>query len=236
MKTQSRSGPQSIPDFNPARAGRKWLAYFDLLAWSRFCENADLQTIYGVYKAVLEKLESKAKGWPKLARAWASDTFMFYTSDDSPDAFQTIDHVSRSFQALMLKEEIPMRGALVCDDLYADEDSRIFFGRALVEAHKYAEGQDWIGLVLAPSAERRATELGLLPSAFYRAWPVCFKKEAVENLQAFVLDSIHLSPAGGDALRKLAQMSNRVQQADVKIKYTRTIKFIKRDAAEHAQP
>jgi hypothetical protein len=215
------------PDFDCDKAGRKWLSYFDLLAWSKFCENAGLQTVFRVYQAVLRELDNRAKGWPKIARAWASDTFVFYASDDSGDAFQTIEHMSRWFEALMLKEEIPLRGALACEDFYADEAPRVFFGRALVEAHKYAEGQDWVGFILTPSAERHARDLGLLPSAFYRPWPVRFKgAEEAETLQAFILDSIPLSPAGGDVNRALTQMERRVTDPRVKLKYTRAIEFL----------
>jgi len=218
-----------LPDFDPAKTGRKWVSYFDLMAWSTFCERADLATVFEVYREVLRRLNERAAGWPKIARAWASDTFLFYTSDDSPDAFQTIEHISRWFEALMLKEEIPLRGALACDDFYADETSRVFFGKALVEAHKYAEGQDWIGFVLTPSAERHARELSLLPSEFYRSWPVRFKRpQAAETLQAFILDSISLGPTGGDVPRALKRMAQRVADPNVKLKYTRTIEFLSR--------
>jgi len=228
MKTRLKSEyDKTLPNFDPMKAGRKWVSYFDLLAWSKFCEKADLSTVFAVYREVLRKLEERAAGWPKLARAWASDTFLFYASDDSRDAFQTIEHVSRWFEALMLNEEIPLRGALACDDFYADEISRIYFGKALVEAHKYAEGQDWIGFVLTPSAERRARDLSLLPSEFFHPWSVHFKgAREPETLEAFILDSIPLSPTGGDVARALSRMAHRVTDPKTKLKYTRAIEFL----------
>jgi hypothetical protein len=228
MKTQLKFEiNETLPDFDQSKAGRKWLSYFDLLAWSKFCENADLKTVFKVYQFVLRKLDEIAKGWPKIRRAWASDTFVFYACDDSPDAFQTIEHISRWFEALMLKEEIPIRGALACDDFYTDEASRVFLGNAIVEAHKYAEGQDWIGFILTPSAERRALELSLLPSEFYRPWPVCMKvAPGMETLQSCILDSHQFSPAVGDVMRALKRMERRVKETNVKLKYTRAIKFL----------
>lgn len=228
MKVQLKTETTDLPDFHPAQAGRKWLSYFDLLAWSKFCEKADLRTIFRVYRQVLRELDERAKGWPKLARSWASDTFVFYTVDDSPDAFQTIEFVSRWFEAKMLSEELPLRGALACGDFYVDEHARMFFGSALVEAHNYGEKQNWIGFILTPSAERRARELGLLPSAYYCAWPVNFKgtPETVETLQAFKVNSVQLSPAGGDVLHALQRMADRVGDAHVKLKYTRAIEFV----------
>jgi len=218
----------NVPDFDPSKARRKWLSYFDLLAWSGFCGKADLSTIFEVYRHALKELNERGKGWPQIARAWASDTFLFYSTDDSPEAFQVIEHLSRWFEALMLNQEIPLRGALACGDFYADENSRLFFGKALVEAHQYAEGQNWIGFVLSPSAKRRASQLRLLPSSFYRSWPVSLKRtpETEETLQAFMLDSTPLSPRGGDILRALRRMERRVVRPDVRLMYTRTIEFL----------
>jgi hypothetical protein len=217
---------ERVPKYDEAKAGHKWLAYFDLLAWSKFCEKADLSTIFHVYSHLLEQLNNRVAGWHQITRAWASDTFLFYSRDDSPESFQVVDLAARWFIALMLKNEIPIRGALAQGDFYADEDSRLFFGRAFVEAHDFAEKQQWIGLVLTPSAETKAA--GIFSPSLYRRWPVLFKgaPEPVV-LQVFMLNRLPLSPKGGEIVRALQRMKARTPDKNNKTKYTRTIEFLR---------
>ena len=84
-----------------------------------------------------------------------SDTFIFYTENDSKDSFRGISAASELFFQEMFLKEIPMRGCLNVGQFYADEENGIFFGRALIDAYKLSEGQNWIGFVLSEEARQK---------------------------------------------------------------------------------
>jgi hypothetical protein len=55
---------------------------------------------------------------------------------------------------IITKKWLP-RGALTAGDFYADKNSNIYLGEALIDAHDFTEKQDWIGLVLTPNAHAK---------------------------------------------------------------------------------
>ena len=84
---------------------------------------------------------------------WFSDTFILYSHDNSLKCFSAIARLAHVFSASLIKAHIPFRGAIAYGRLYADYDNGVFFGKGLIEAYEYGEAQDWIGIVLCPSAE-----------------------------------------------------------------------------------
>ncbi len=146
-----------------------WLACFDVLGFRRQvvefvrgCPGGNLDVfVDNYYVPIIRSIEHEIKTQLKyrgcsFEHAWFSDTFLFYVPNDgSPDSYITIDAVARHFLSSMLRQKTPFRGALAVGELYADKRNSIFVGDALIEAYTYAEKQDWIGLVMAPSVPKR---------------------------------------------------------------------------------
>lgn len=82
-----------------------------------------------------------------------SDTFVFFTSDNSIDSYCSIETLMRHVFVKRLWDKYPFTGAITCGNFYADLQKNIYVGEALIQAYKYVEKQDWIGCVLTPQAQ-----------------------------------------------------------------------------------
>lgn len=166
--------------------GTSWLAWFDLLGFKqktsiyadrRYANAIDgLSVLAGDYieKALdaIEEVLSCQKRFQRapLYHAYFSDTFILYAPGDSRDSFLTIDSAAGTFFTKMVYANMPLRGALTWGRFYADRPREILMGPALIEAHEYAEKQDWIGYVLTPQAVERLSKMEppiMLPCCTY---------------------------------------------------------------------
>lgn len=150
-----------VPEFDPQHAQARWVAYFDLLGITDRIRAGDDLGVFEAYQQAIERLEAQGSRSASVHTTWFSDTFLLATDDDSGPSFTQIESVARWFLFFMLQARIPLRGAIACGPMYADFRKRVFFGQAMVEAYEYGESQDWIGLVLCPSAEAAMKNLDL---------------------------------------------------------------------------
>jgi len=95
---------------------------------------------------------------------WFSDSFLIYTKDGSEKSYVLIQQVSKHFLESNIYIRVPLRGATSYGDLYMDEENSIFLGHSLIEAYTYCEDQDWINIILTPSATIKAQKMGFTPS------------------------------------------------------------------------
>jgi hypothetical protein len=231
-------------DIDLARIGKKWVACFDLLGFSKLTNNSINHAFNHVERCLLEA-KQKSLCDQKLRRAWFSDTFLFYSEDDSSSSFHAIDFLSKNFFEMAILRNIPVRGAMACDEFYADETNRIFIGRALVDAFRFGEKCNWVGFVLCPSAVCQIEKLNTsaprdIVSNGYKLWNVPTKQKIVrgaepseeaivecsEKMQA-LLWGVHLGLGnGGQFMRELKAMSERTDSPEDKVKYTNSIKFL----------
>jgi len=172
--------------------GNCWLAYFDILGFSNMVESFPVEFV----RDKLKEARKEGEQFNAICRfKFFSDSFIFYTENDSMDSFQSIRGVSAFFFRAMFTGKrlphFPMRGCLHVGKFYADEEDGIFFGRALIKAYELADGQDWIGFVLSEEAGKRLTEyqsVGLKSGeySFFQEHNVPYKKETKgRNLLAY---------------------------------------------------
>jgi hypothetical protein len=135
-------------------SGNCWVAYFDILGFRKLMGNFPIWYVQDVLK---QALDTGKRSNVKCKFIFFSDSFIFYTDDDSHDAFSCIEVTSSLFfrEMFLGKEKIPMRGCLNVGRFCADEENRIFFGPALIEAYDCAEGQNWIGFVLSEKTREK---------------------------------------------------------------------------------
>ena len=133
--------------------GKCWIAYFDMLGFkSSVNEYAEYPGIYNknFYDRILEEIDREVEYVPeRLDATWFSDSFIFYTSEDSYESFVHLNMAAEHFMQSS-SVHLPLRGALSFGYFYADKVRGIYIGEALIDAYKYAEKQDWIGFVLTP--------------------------------------------------------------------------------------
>jgi len=217
--------------FDPENLRTRWVAYFDLLGITELLNSNRIISVFEAYSLALKELGRGAGEPERLGRAWFSDTFVLWSKDDSPEGFRDLDLVARWFTYFLLQQKVPFRGAISCGEMYVDERHRLFFGKALLEAYQYGEAQDWIGLVLTPSAAESLQRLGLLVEERwnYVLWDVPLKSvdgARIKRLGACLLGGwIELNGRNpcADQLRK---MMERLEEHAVVQKYVRTLDFI----------
>lgn len=230
--------------------GNCWVAYFDVLGFKNGV--LDFERQHGVghldvfvenfYKDLLKELERIGKYWPqKVFTSWSSDTFLFFTSNDSRESFCCIGQEATHFCCGAIWKSMPVRGALAIGQLYAEKQNDIFVGSALIDAHNYAEKLNWIGLVVTPDAAKKlkgtSINLSTCPVAYERYNVPIMRKEIKNGMISMRDDSKELFTA---RIGRYPQTENSVKQmqqtarnrypdeyeARYKAKYENTLKFI----------
>ena len=135
---------------------KKWVAYFDLLG----SKNREASELYEIYRTCLQEAEWNTHQIDAVQIAYFSDTFLLYTPDDSKKSLNGIDMAACGFFDDLIDRDIPVRGAMACNEFYPDRTNGIYLGRALVEAHKFGEKYNWLGFVLHPSALEAIAQTG----------------------------------------------------------------------------
>ena len=139
--------------------GTCWIAYFDILGFKDLLSkyNGLLDMFVGDhYEKILKQMKAKVGPWQDtLTATWASDSYLFFSFNDTIESFCRIYLLSQWFFNALISKDIPVRGALTSGCLYADDKSRIYVGPGLIDAYEYLEKQNWIGLVLTPSVKQK---------------------------------------------------------------------------------
>src|ERR1700687_792552 len=81
--------------------------------------------------------------------------------DDQAEAWATIAAACSQVAYQLLMQDIPTRGAISYGQFLRSTIGQSVFvaGRAVIEAYQFEQAQDWIGIMLAPSAVRHVPEL-----------------------------------------------------------------------------
>lgn len=213
------------------RYEQRWVAFFDILGFKSFIEESTVEhklyLLVDCYQTTLRKLEERCTYYEghELTYLWFSDSFVFYSRDGSKQSYVVIQQAGKHFLESNIYHGIPLRGAIAFGNLYTDESSRIVIGHSLVEAYKYCEDQDWINLILTPSAALRAIELGFTPPHHsFVAEGIKLKKLSTKNVYGYTYCS---GQANYDSplLPRLREMQHFAPEKD-KIKYQNTIDYI----------
>jgi hypothetical protein len=197
---------------------KKWVAYFDLLG----SKNRKTLELYEIYATCLREAEWNTHLIDSVQIAYFSDTFLLYTPDDSIKSLNCIDKAACGFFDDLIDRDIPVRGAIACNEFYPDKANGIYLGQALVEAHEFGEKYNWLGLVLHKSALDAMAERGRTATdrGHYKKWNAEFlnklnNKYCKEEVTAYF------------SLNNLENLKSLALQADVeyKGKYLNSIDF-----------
>jgi hypothetical protein len=224
------------PDFDPSKLGNKWVAYFDLLGFKQHVKKRGLIDAFGLLGWCANELEICAQPFGNVNLISFSDTFLFYTSDDSKSSFQAISHVSRSFFDESILAGIPICGALAFGEFYADEANNLFLGKALIDAHEYGEKFDWLGFVLHPSALKKMSEVSQPVSSLYYKNHLVESKNREINISkkkrvvAYKAGPGSILPVvgGNPYLATMQEIHSSIRSKKIRKKYQNTIRFIEK--------
>ena len=227
----------------------RWMVYFDLLGTRSLLASRDRLQVFVVCNEAIRQCQRSAM-WTnnRLKTAWFSDTFLILAPNGSKESFKDLSRMARIFAYFLIQKRIPLQGAISCNRLYADFNERVFFGSALVEAYEYADGQDWIGLVLCPSAKKRlnlnrfkSPDVGEERSyyVFHKVpWRRSHRPDrAPAELPTCVIGNwLHENIGswdqfipGNPCIPTIKEMMSRCGRDNVRMKYKRTLTFLKKN-------
>lgn len=196
-------------------------------------QNRSILDIYCQYEQCLSEFDSTSEHFPELKRVWFSDSFMLYAEDDGPSAYVGINYVAKWFFRHLTQIGVPINGAVSCAPFYGDHNNHIYLGPALVEAYSECNAQDWIGIILCPSAENQLNQLGLPPDERIdiRPWSVSFKagNGAIRKVNrfAYYIDNKSFRVDGINVYYASLKQMYLSAPDTAKHKYKNTFEFIK---------
>ncbi len=237
MIDNNDSGVHDFQYFDPTHYCKRWVAYYDLLGITDRIESGDHRGVFEALARAIEEAKKQADYLKQARCAWFFDSFIIYNNSERDSDYPAIELFVRRFAYALIVNEIPMRGAIAWGEFYADQEHSLYFGQALVEAHRYGEAQDWLGLVYCPTVVERLKSLGIEgPRLNSAEWPNPIKEAARSHfsgkpthipLPAYIMGQDWAQPEyqvhpGVAALTSLRNASDR-KFAE---KYNRAIEFI----------
>jgi hypothetical protein len=136
----------------------RYLLLLDILGFSELVESKGTQEIY----ALVDNALGVFNRWEKLnglfKTIYFSDTFVLYQEHGgySSRVFLDVYALGAMLLAALLADGIPARGAISFGEFEVNADStrrhQIYFGKALVDAHKAEQSEKWVGITILPAA------------------------------------------------------------------------------------
>ena len=136
----------------------RYLLFLDVLGFSELVETQGTEKVY----AVVDEALGAFGRWEQLNQLFRtiyfSDTFVFYQEPEGYGdwAFLDIYAIGAMVLSALLAKGIPARGAITFGEFVVRQDSserhQVYFGKALIEAYKAEQKENWIGITIQPSA------------------------------------------------------------------------------------
>ena len=129
-----------------------YVALVDVLGFSAFVHQRGFEDSLRDYTAILRSVTEEPFTIP-LEQVAFSDTFVFNTTGDDPDALKEL-LIAVSVVSFRLLTELgwPVRGAISKGEIVRSyhENSVIVAGTPIVDAYHYEKNQKWIGTMFSP--------------------------------------------------------------------------------------
>lgn len=218
--------------FDPTYCQKRWIAYFDLLGTKELINTRHLIEVFTVYANAIEQVSQIRHSRNIIRHTWFSDTFLMFSNTNSISDFAYIDHTARIFADGLICQEIPLRGALSCGSFYGDFNDNIFFGEALIEAHRYGEMQNWIGFILCPSTVSQLSTLGSPATELrnYAFTNIPLNSKAGDNIEshlpACIIGDWFQINGRNPCIKALSKMKSDIADEYIRQKYDNTIHFL----------
>jgi hypothetical protein len=209
-----------------------WIAVFDILGFADLAAKSDSEFRRALLTSKLEDLlavldDPLVKQHGNLEIQVISDTMLLFASDVRPESYPWLMQLCKSLIERSITCRLPVRGAISIGKAFTSEVPPIFIGPAFVEAYRYCEDQDWIGLLLTPAAVVTLRKAGLEPSRHgFVAGQIPMRKCDSEGLLAYRLQREGATSFDSPFIAPLREMQQQAPSEGARAKYERTIEFL----------
>lgn len=138
----------------------RYLLFLDILGFSQLVKTKNPEEIYAVIDEALKGFKRCEELNRQFKTIYFSDTFIFYQEPKgyAKWAFLDIYAIGGMVLSALLAKGIPARGAISFGEFEVRLDSsnkhQVYFGKALIEAYKAEQKENWIGITIQESAWR----------------------------------------------------------------------------------
>jgi len=136
----------------------RYLLLLDILGFSELVRTKGREEILGTINDALQAFNRWESLNQQFKTIYFSDTFLFYQVPKGYGswAFLDIYAIGSFILTALLAKGIPARGAITFGDFEvvdgAQGNHQVYFGTALVDAHRAEQRENWIGITIEPSA------------------------------------------------------------------------------------
>ena len=158
-----------------------------------------------------------------------ADTFIFYSNSDQALDYSSIIYAAQKFIRQCIYIKLPVRGAISFGELIFGHEKKTLMGKAFLESYEYSEDQNWLGLLLTPSATRKVSGYSLNPLHHsYINQDIPLRRYSIFNPDVFAYTFCEgCANFSNPLLGDLDEMLKTAPAAE-KVKYENTIEFIKK--------
>lgn len=216
-----------------------WIAHFDILGFKSLIDqeyqSLTIESLKSNIDEVISKLEKEIESHGEhIDFHFFADTFIIFSKNDKINDYPALISVSKSFINSCTYIRLPVRGAISFGSVQFGHQKKIIIGKAFLEAHEYSEDQNWIGLILTPSATKELNLHNLNPNRHgfvNKDIPLRKYSDNKEKVYAyrFINGSTNFECTLLPALNEMLHFAPENQ----KEKYSNTINFIKKYYTVH---
>ncbi len=206
-----------------------WVAVFDVLGFAKLVAESGQDFprahLTDQLDELLGSLESDEQHHGSLEYLVFSDTIVIFSSTQEPSGYPWFLLQCKNLIKDSIRLRLPLRGAISVGTTFVAAEHPIVLGVPFCEAFEYCADQDWIGLLLAPSATHALRRAGLEPlHHHFVTGPVPLRRLSPDDVLAYRLQD---GMANFDSpLLPLLREMQHFAPPDAKEKYARTIKHI----------
>lgn len=214
------------------RERNAWIAVFDILGFANLAARADddfaRSLLFGKLEDLLSVLDDPLiRQHAKLDVRVISDTIILFAPDVQPQSYPWLMQLSKALIEKSITCRLPLRGAISIGKAFTSDSPPIFVGPAFIEAYRYCEDQDWVGLLLTPSSATALRAGGLEPSRHgFATGEIPMRNCPAEGVLAYRLQRDGATNFESPLLAPLQEMRQQASSAAIRAKYDRTIQFL----------
>lgn len=154
--------------YNSWSSIKTWVAHFDILGFKHRINYEDQSLLLEILKSsideVIEKLKEDISHFEDVIDYTSyADTFIIYSKAMEKNGYPALVRTSKNFLNTCVCKRLPVRGAISYGELILGHNGKVIMGKAFLESYQYGEDQNWVGLLLTPSASSQLKSMKLDP-------------------------------------------------------------------------
>ena len=217
-----------------------WIAHFDILGFKSRINYDDQSLLLEIFKSSIDeaitKLEKDVNHFHDVIEYISyADTFIIYSKSTETTGYPELVRASKNFINTCIYKRLPIRGAISHGELILGHDNKILMGKAFLESYEYGEDQNWIGLLLSPSASMKLKSINLDPIRHgFINHDIPLRRFSIFDKNVYAYRFINGSTNYTCPL--LPVLNEMLQKAPdkEKVKYMNTIRFIEKYYTVHS--